>query len=863
MTDMRDDRSGRAAYGRGGHGSAHGAHSARPRPGEGPDLGPRPYQGSGGRHGHRAIPPADPEGTGVWTPGWDDDEPAGRPQRPPQPPRRPAGPSRPNPPGRPGPPNHQRGVPVVPPGQRPPQDPANASTDFIPRQSGREQLFTHREPEPVPLAQPANSRIDRDGKDAELLRRRRKWRKIRRIGYLAALGLFLSPIVLFLIGYFSWDVPNAAVLGASTQSQAVTVYYSDGQTELARIQPKTENRVNVELEQVPKHVQDAVLAAEDRSYWTNPGFDPVGIGRAVLKQATGGAGGGSTITQQYVKVATQEDDFSLRRKFRELVWSVKISQQYSKEDILENYLNIVYFGRQAYGIQTASQAYFGKDVSQLDNSEAALLAGMIQSPSRSEPTKNLPRAEARWNFVLDGMVSQGWLDGGQRAGLQFPPVLPLDQANPGAVTDNRRHVQEKAIAELEAAGFDTATVHEYGGKIITTIDANAQNASLDAVNKVLNGQPANLKAALVAVDPKTGAMRAYYGGNEGTGVDLASSEFSPGSSFKAFVMLAALEQGKGLGDVYEGTSPLKIGGAEFNNSESSNYGSLTLKKAMTYSVNTTFVKLTDEIGPQTVADAAHRAGIPETVNGKRTLVNSDGSPPGLAIALGALPVRPVDMAGAYATFAASGAQRQPFLVAEYRNAADQVVYKHEDKGATNVLDPADGERNAALACNVTESLIDVPAHSKFALDGKRVAAAKTGTDQRGKTDENDNSWTVGYTPSLSTAVWVGDPYQTALKTSTGRDVFGATLAGPIWKAFMDAALEPVKAADDKFPKCEPIGKEDGTTTQPPPPTGPPATTTDKKPTETEPTRTRPRPPTSEPSSTVPPPTTDTSPTERG
>jgi membrane peptidoglycan carboxypeptidase len=264
---------------------------------------------------------------------------------------------------------------------------------------------------------------------------------------------------------------------------------------------------------------------------------------------------------------------------------------------------------------------------------------------------------------------------------------------------------------------------------------------------------------------------------------------------------------------------------------------------MTFSVNTTFVQLAHEIGPQKVADAAHRAGIPETVDGKRTLVNADGSPPGLAIALGALPVRPIDMASAYATFAANGAKHQPFLVREYRNAADQVVFKHDDQPAANVLDPNDPKHNGQLACNVTESLKDVPGHSKFALKGKREAAAKTGTDQRGKTNENDNSWTVGYTPSISAAVWVGDPFQTALKTKTGKNVFGATLAGPVWKSLMDSYLGGVKPAEDKFPKCEPLGKDEQEEQQVAPPpslTQPPTTTPERtrppRPTDTRPTR---------------------------
>jgi Transglycosylase/Penicillin binding protein transpeptidase domain len=586
VTDNRDERTGHIARGR---------HSQRPRPGDGPDLAPRPYQLASQAKHERTGAPKDAEGTGVWTPDWDDDdEPAPPPRRttpraagrqPVTTPRQQGGARYGQRPPDPAtrryyvPPPSQRHSQGQPQGHPPghpkgPRDPNDAPTDFIPRPpTGREELFTHREPDPPPLppsqpyyrSQPATQLTDQEPDD-ELLRRKRIWRRVRRIALAAALLMFLGPIVAFLIGYFAWDVPNAAVLGASQQNQTVSVLYSDGQTELAKIVPQDENRINVELEQVPKHVQDAVLAAEDRSYWTNPGFDAIGIGRAVWKQATGGEGGGSTITQQYIKVATQDDDYSLRRKFRELVLSTKIAQQYSKEDILENYLNIVYFGRQAYGIQAASQAYFGKNVDQLSASEGALLAGMIQSPSRSDPTKNLPRAQARWNFVLDGMASQGWLDANQRSVEQFPQVVPLDQLRAGTVVDYRRHIQEKALAELEAQGFDTATVHEYGGRIVTTIDKRAQDATIEALNAVLNGQPPNLKSAVVAVDPKSGAVLAYYGGNEGTGVDLANSAFSPGSSFKAFVMLAALEQGKGLGDVYEGGSPLKIGGDTFNNS---------------------------------------------------------------------------------------------------------------------------------------------------------------------------------------------------------------------------------------------------------------------------------------------------------
>ncbi|MGH3995298.1 MAG: penicillin-binding transpeptidase domain-containing protein, partial [Pseudonocardiaceae bacterium] len=333
--------------------------------------------------------------------------------------------------------------------------------------------------------------------------------------------------------------------------------------------------------------------------------------------------------------------------------------------------------------------------------------------------------------------------------------------------------------------------------------------------------PENLHASLVAVDPKTGAVRAYFGGDDGTGYDLAGGPaWQPGSAFKPFVMLAALEQDIGLSAMYPGKGPLTFGSYKVDNSESADYPELPLKKAMTYSVNTAFVQLANDVGPTKVADAAHQAGIPEAIDDKPTLVNTDGTPPGLSIGLGAYQVRTIDMATAYASFASQGTKRAPYFVQEYIGADNESRYKHIEK-AEPAFDAVDGERNTQLACNVTDSLVDVAAYSKFPLAGGRLSASKTGTAQRGSTGENANTWTVGFTPSISAAVWIGDPAQTALKLGN-RNIFGATVAGPIWKAFMDAYL--ADKPKETFPKCKPIGKEPVTTVAPPTTTAPPPTT---------------------------------------
>ena len=749
------------------------------------------------------------------------------------------------------------------------------ATDHLPRVPGalpREpELITHREPIPGMAPGPrqygrppggpggpggprgpggpggpaAGAETPLSPEELAALRRKKIWRIVRRVGYAGAAGLVLGPFLVFLIGYSIFDVPSFAAV-ANVQQQPVTIYYSDGKTELATIRPAEGNRINVSYADIPEHVRNAVLAAEDRSFYTNPGFDAKGIARAVWKQLNGEAGGGSGITQQYVKVATQQDDFSLKRKFKEVVIATKISKNTPKEQILENYLNIIYFGRQAYGIQAASRAYFGKDVKDLSVSEGALLAGMIQSPSRSDPLKNPERATNRWNFVLDGMVRQGWLAAADRPAQQFPQVVEVKDTGPGTVTDYRRHIQTQVQAELAEQGIDVDTLSRFGGRIVTTIDKKAEDKAVEAVNKVLEGKPENLHAALVAVDPKTGGVRAYFGGNQGTGYDLAGgTSWQPGSSFKPFVMLAALEQDIGLGATYPGKGPLTIRGYTVDNSESADYPELPLKKAMTFSVNTAFVALADDVGPSKVADAARQAGIPRTIDDKPTLVNSDGTPPGLAIGLGAYEVRTLDMAAAYASFASQGVRNQPYFVQEYVGDDGQSRYKHVDKPAP-AFDANNRERNSQLACNVTESMVDVPAYSKFPLAAGRPSAAKTGTAQRGSTGENANTWTVGFTPAVSAAVWVGDPAQTALKLGT-RNIFGATVAGPIWKAFMDGYLASSPA--QQFPKCKPIGKEEVTTTTPPPTTVPPTT----EPTTSDPGKpTKPsRPPTTTTEITLP------------
>jgi membrane peptidoglycan carboxypeptidase len=612
------------------------------------------------------------------------------------------------------------------------------------------------------------------------------WRRIRRILYVLLGVAVIGPFLAFVVGWMIFSVPTA---DDAALTQVATFTFADGQP-LATVRPDDVNRVKVNLDQIPEHTRQAVLAAEDRTFYSNPGFDITGIVRAIFNQVTGGIGGGSTITQQYVKVSTGQDQVSLWRKYKEVVLAVKISREQTKDQILENYLNTIYLGRGAYGIQAAAKAYFNKDVKDLTIAEGAMLAGTIQSPSNWDPAKSLPDAERRWNFVLDQMVQNQDITPAERAQQTFPTNwLPVAPSLGGVPDDDRYHIYEKAVQELAARGITEQQIDTEGLTITTTVQQQRQAQAVAAIKKVMTGQPGNLRSALVSVDPKTGAILAYYGGANGLGTDYANAKRQPGSSFKPFVLTAALESDKGigLGSIYDGSSPQTLAGRVVNNSEGFNCAECTVKTAMTKSINTIFYRMALDVGPQRVIDAAHTVGVPADL-----LPDAQGG-----IALGDQEVHPLDMASSFATFADDGQKHEPYVVAKVVAADGRVLFDRGDAAGEQAIPQQ-------VARNVTESMLDVASSSRIALSNGRPVAGKTGTVQLdGSKNQNKDAWMVGYTPSISTAVWVGSDFSDPIKNSAGSPIFGRMLPGSIWQQFMNDALRGTP--NEQFSPFVPMG----------------------------------------------------------
>ena len=605
------------------------------------------------------------------------------------------------------------------------------------------------------------------------------------------------PALLFGFAYTQYDVPEPEEL---QPSQISTIVAGDGETQLAKLVPPEGNRRQVTLDEIPDYVEGSVLAAEDREFWTNSGFSFTGLGRAVLGKLTGDstAGGGSTITQQYVKNTLVGDEYSYVRKIRELIYSVKMTNEWSKEEILNAYLNTVYFGRNAYGIEAASNAYFNKDAKDLTVEEGAMLAGLIQSPSVLDPWVDEERSQARWNYVMDGLVEMGDLDATERSQMTFPETRDPSEYSayteaPGAYG----HIKNQVTGELARVGITEDQLATGGLKVTTTIDMTVQNASTDAAHEQLAVLQEDARAAAVTIDPATGAVRGYFGGDDSNGWDYANSPLQTGSVFKIMALAAALQQGIDL-NTYYSSAPYQLPGSQTVTNVGGGCGSCSIAEALKNSYNTSFLRLQDDLENkmQDTADMAHALGVARSLPGIEKTLTENGGTPYEGVVLGQYQSRPLDMATAMATLTNQGVWHQPHFVQKVENAAGEVLYENPTDG---------GERrvSANVANNVISAMQPIAAWSNGALAGGRPSASKTGTTQLGDTGTNKDAWMVGSTPQLATAVWVGTADNTsAIFNQWGGIMYGSDAPTKIWKSILDTSLANVE--QQSFPQAYPI-----------------------------------------------------------
>jgi penicillin-binding protein 1A len=534
----------------------------------------------------------------------------------------------------------------------------------------------------------------------------------------------------------------------------------------------------VKLAVVPKHVRNAVLAAEDKNFYHHGGVDPQAVTRAAFRTLRGHSQGGSTITQQLAKLNYTAGEHTIFRKLREALYASKLERRYTKDQLLERYLNQVYFGEGAYGLASAARTYFGVTVDRLTASQAAMLAGKIRAPEYLDPRTRLRDVTRRRNQVLVNMKRADWLTEPEyRAAVAEPIVL-----TPRAVADRGRAPHFVAFVEREAKTLnalggspDTRAAQLFTGgyRIETTLDPKVFDATAASVQQRL-GAPGDPTTAAATVKPGDGAIRSLFGG-----LDFAATQFDmsslggrqAGSSFKPFVYMAALREKIDPRSTFDGTSGRVI--PCYGDKPVSNYagedlgGTLTVDDALVHSVNVVFVDLGCHVGPKKVVQAADDDGIPNDATSAQGAVFLGG--------LDGKGVNALEMASAFATFAAKGVYATPYAIARITDGGGHVVYEHKTKTSRVFSEKEVGVINRPLQGVVQSGT------GRAAAIGRPVGG-KTGTTQN-----NIDAWFIGFTPDLATGVWVGYPQPKPMSNVHGRAVTGGAFPAMIFGDVMRAA----------------------------------------------------------------------------
>ncbi|MFN6140980.1 MAG: transglycosylase domain-containing protein [Pseudanabaena sp.] len=587
------------------------------------------------------------------------------------------------------------------------------------------------------------------------------------------------------------DLPDVRVLKGYVPVETTYIYDINGEL-IARLHGDV-NREVVTLDRISPHLKRSVLAMEDAYFYTHKGIDPSGIGRAILANfsAGGTVEGGSTLTQQLVKNLFLSNERSLNRKVAEAVLAMRVEQVFTKEQILEMYLNQVFWGKNTNGAETASQNYFGKSAADLNLAEAAMLAGTIQAPSVFNPVDNFAEAKKRQGLVLDRLAELNWATPAEIKAARAQKIVIRKQ---GISYEASRvpYVSQAVTAELEEK-FGKDVVLQGGLRVQTTIDLKlqriAEEVANDGHNDLVNRGAYADQLALVAVDPRTGFVKALVGGvgdfdkNQYNRAVLARRQL--GSSFKPFVYYAAFASGNYTPDSVTDDSPMTIPDGDEpyvpRNYDNKFSGSISIRQAIAVSRNIPALKLGLEVGNENVIAICRKLGINSPMK------------PVVSLPLGAADVTPMEVAGAYAVFASGGYKSKTTLIARVTDRNGNLILDNTPKPEL-ILDPI-------AVSYLTDSLRGVVTNgtaTEAQMSDGRPVAGKTGT-----TSDFRDAWFVGYVPQLAVAIWIGnDDY-----SPMANGVTGGVYVTPIWRKFMEKALagQPI----EQFPVPAEIQEKEG------------------------------------------------------
>ena len=620
---------------------------------------------------------------------------------------------------------------------------------------------------------------------------RRRIRKLRLLVLLGLLALLCSTAFTFgFVTALAGEIPKLDPRYQVAAERDGYIYANDGKTVLAVLRGD-ESRVLLEPDQIAPLMKHAIVAIEDRRFNEHDGVDLRGILRAGWEDITNKrvVQGGSTITQQFVKNAIVKDDRTISRKVKEAALAWQLEQRWTKDEILTAYLNTIYFGNGAYGVQQAALTYFGHGAAELTLPEAGLLAAVPKDPSRYDPVANPRDARARRNLILRLLVEQGKISRRDSIAASAAPLPKPETMQPPSVNTPVAPYFANYVKQQLIDRYGPAKVFGGGYRVTTSIDLALQKAARRAIAKWLP-DPEGPTAALVAIDPRDGSVVAMVGGRnfrESQFNLAAQAQRQPGSAFKPFVLAAGLQQGVAPGSTFV-SKPLSISlGDRFwsvRNYDDVYLGTATLDAATTHSDNSVYAQLTELVGPKAVRKTARELGVRSRLDAY------------FAIGLGAEAVNPLELARAYAAFPTGGLRVDGSIFGNVPRAVLRVQRPDDETPRENqVVSVPVLRRNTALNVNSLLQHVVQSGTGRRAALSDRPVAGKTGT-----TENYGDAWFVGYTPQLVVAVWVGDPdtLKPMLTEYHGDPVAGGTFPALIWKSFAESALPLRGDAPESF-----------------------------------------------------------------